>query len=242
MKKITKILSVILAAVMLMTTLCVTSSAASIEDTAKAIDSGSKVSFKPTGEWKDFKVTLSEKGTLKLNITTKSEKTLVKVLDGDGNVVKLTENDVTTGSCYYSSYNGRAELNWNSALEKFSGKLSYKSLSKGTYYVRIGNYSSWYSLYPVNGKLSVSFKYPQASSDEEETGTISALSVTLKKGDVLQLETVIEGEGTPEWTTSKKSVATVDSEGKVTAKSAGTTEIQAKLGKSSVKIKIKVTK
>lgn len=242
MKKITKILSVLLAAVMLMSAICVTSSAASIEDTAKAIDSGSKVSFKPTGEWKDFKVKLSEKGTLKLNITTKSNLTLVKVLDSDGNVVKLTESDVTTGSCYYSSYNGRAELKWNSALEKFSGKLSYKSLSKGTYYVRIGNYSNWYSLYPVNGKMSVSFNYPQATSEDDEAGTISALCVTLKKGEALQLGAVIEGDGTPEWTSSKKSVATVDSDGKVTAKDAGTAEIQAKLGKSSVKIKIKVTK
>lgn len=227
---------------MLMSAICVTSNAASIEDTAKAIDSGSKVSFKPTGEWKDFKVKLSEKGTLKLNITTKSNLTLVKVLDSDGNVVKLTESDVTTGSCYYSSYNGRAELKWNSALEKFSGKLSYKSLSKGTYYVRIGNYSNWYSLYPVNGKLSVSFKYPQATSEDDEAGTISKLTVTLKKGETLQLGAVVEGDGTPEWTSSKKSVAAVDSDGKVTAKAAGTAEIQAKLGKSSVKIKIKVTK
>lgn len=242
MKKITKILSVILAAVMLMTMLCVTSSADSIEDTAKAIDSGSKVSFKPTGEWKDFKVTLSEKGTLRLNITTKSKYSLLKVLDSNGKSVKPTSEDIATGYTGYSSLNGWNELHWNSSLEKFSGKILYESLSKGTYYVRLGNYTSWYSFYPVNGKMSVSFKYPQAATNEEETGTISSLSVTLKKGETLQLGAVIEGEGTPKWTTSKKSVATVDSSGKITAKSAGTANIKATLGKSTVKIQVKVTK
>lgn len=243
MKKITKILSVILAAVMLMTAFCVTSSAASIEDTAKAIDSGTKATFKPdtsgmfggSKEYKDFKVKLSEKGTLKLTISTVSEDTRVKLIDSNGNTVECSETSATTGNIYNKK---EIRLSWNSNVEKFKGVIKYKSLAKGTYYVRIWNNN----FSEVKGKMSVSFKYPQASTDEEETGTISALSVTLKKGDVLQLGTVIEGEGTPEWTSSKKSVATVDSEGKVTAKSAGTSEIQAKLGKSSVKIKIKVTK
>lgn len=243
MKKITKILSVILAAVMLMTTLCVTSSAASIEDTAKAIDSGSKVSFTPdtsglfggSEEYKDFKVKLSEKGTLKLTISTVSKDTRVKLIDSNGNTVECSETSATTGNIYYKK---EISLSWNSNVEKFKGVIKYKSLAKGTYYVRIWNDS----FSEVKGKMSVSFSYPQASSDDEETGTISALSVTLKKGDTLQLGTVIEGEGTPKWTTSKKSVATVDSDGKVTAKSAGTANIKATLGKSTVKIQVKVTK
>lgn len=240
MKKITKILSVILAAVMLMTMLCVTSSAASIEDTAKAIDSGSKVSFKPDANTKkDYKITLSEKGTLKLNITSKTTTVFVQLLDSNGNQVDFdSENaNVTTGSCG-ATFGGYARLEWNSSLEKFSGKISYKSLAKGTYYVRIWRDYGGSTV----GKTSVSFTYPQASSDDEETGTISSLSVTLKKGDTLQLGTVIEGEGTPKWTTSKKSVAAVDSSGKITAKSAGTATIKATLGKSTVKIQVKVTK
>ncbi len=243
MKKITKILSVLLAAVMFMTALCVTSSAASIEDTAKAVDSGSKVSFKPdtsglfggSKEYKDFKVKLSEKGTLKLTISTVSEDTRVTLINSNGNIVECSETSATTGNIYYTK---EIWLSWNSNVERFKGVIKYKSLAKGTYYVRIWNDN----FSEVKGKMSVSFKYPQASTDDEETGTISALSVTLKKGNTLQLGAVVEGEGTPEWTSSKKSVASVDSDGKITAKSAGTTEIKAKLGKSSVKIQVKVTK
>lgn len=237
MKKITKILSVLLSAVMLMSALCVSASAASIEDTAKAIDSGKKVSFTPDANTKkDYKITLSEKGTLKLNITSKTKMTFVQLLDSNGNQIDFDSKNgnVTTGSCG-ATFGGYAWLEWNSALEKFSGKISYKSLSKGTYYVRI-----WKDYGRANGKTSVSFTYPQ-STDNEETGTISALSVTLKKGETLQFGAVIEGEGTVEWTSSKKSVASVNSDGKITAKSKGSATIQAKLGSSSVKININVT-
>lgn len=238
MKKITKILSVLLSAVMLMSALCVSASAASIEDTAKAIDSGKKVSFTPDANTKkDYKITLSEKGTLKLNITSKTKTTFVQLLDSNGNQIDFDSKNgnVTTGSCR-TTFGGYACLEWNSALEKFSGKISYKLLSKGTYYVRI-----WKDYgYTPKGKTSVSFTYPQ-STDNEESGTISALSVTLKKGETLQLGAVVEGEGTVEWTSSKKSVASVNSDGKITAKSKGSATIQAKLGSSSVKINVNVT-
>lgn len=44
------------------------------------------------------------------------------------------------------------------------------------------------------------------------------------------------------WSSSKSSVATVSSAGKVTAKKAGTTVITAKSGSGTAKIQIKVTK
>lgn len=241
MKKITKILSVLLSAVMLMSALCVSASAASIEDTAKAIDSGKKVSFTPEvgtiwgAPSRDYKVVLSEKGTLRLTFNTRSEKTCVEVMDSNGNRIELSDSDVTTG---WISSGKTTSIHWNKNVEKFSGKLYYKSLKKGTYYVRIYNANSFSD---VNGKLSVSFKYPQATTEDEETGTISALSVTLKKGETLQFGAVIEGEGTVEWSSTKKSVAAVSSDGKITAKSKGSATIQAKLGSSSVKININVT-
>ena len=245
MKKLTKFLSVLVTAVMLVTALCIPAGAASIEDTAKAIDSGKKVSFTPSGgnmwsgKYYDYKVTLSEKGTLKLSINTQGEKTCIKVIDSNGSSVKLSDKKVTTGSAYYSSYYGRTDLNWNSTMEKFSGVLSYKSLEKGTYYVRIWNYSTSYEL---KGKMSVAFSYPQETDEEAESeGKISYLSVTLKAGDTLQLGAVVDGEGTVTWSTSKKAVATVTTKGKITAKAAGTATITAKLGSSSVKIKVKVT-
>lgn len=238
MKKITKILSVIMAAVMLVAALCVSAGAESIEDTAKAIDSGKKVSFTPSADYKDYKVTLSEKGTLKLTITTKAEDVRIKIIDSNGNIVALSDKSISTGSAFYS-YNGYTVMQWNSTMEKFSGKLSYKSLAKGTYYIRIYNYND--AFYDVKGKMSVSFKYPQKTEEEAADGTISCLSVSLKKGESLQFGAVIEGEGTVEWSSTKKSVAAVSSDGKITAKSKGTATIEAKLGKSSVKIKVNVT-
>lgn len=241
MKKITKILSVIMAAVMLVAALCVSAGAESIEDTAKAIDSGKKVSFTPEAGtiWgapsRDYKVILSEKGTLRLTFNTRSEKTEVEVMDSNGNRIALSDSDVTTG---WVSSGKITSIHWNTNVEKFSGKLYYKSLKKGTYYVRIRNANSSYD---VNGKLNVSFKYPQKTEEEAADGTISCLSVSLKKGESLQLGAVIEGEGAVEWSSTKKAVAAVSSDGKITAKSKGEATIEAKLGKSSVKIKVNVT-
>lgn len=241
MKKITKILSVIMAAVMLVAALCVSAGAESIEDTAKAIDSGKKVSFTPEAGtiWgapsRDYKVILSEKGTLRLTFNTRSEKTEVEVMDSNGNRIALSDSNVTTG---WVSSGKITSIHWNTNVEKFSGKLYYKSLKKGTYYVRIRNANSSCD---VNGKLSVSFKYPQKTEEEATDGTISCLSVSLKNGESLQFGAVIEGEGTVEWSSTKKSVAAVSSDGKITAKSKGTATIEAKLGKSSVKIKVNVT-
>ncbi len=245
MKKLLKFLTILMSIVLLVTALYIPAAAASIEDTAKAIDSGKKISFTPSGgsiwggKYYDYKVVLAEKGTLKLSINTKGEKTCIKVIDSDGNCFEPSDKKATTGRIYYSSLNGRTELSWNRTMEKFSGTLSYKSLKKGTYYVRIWNYSTSYEL---KGKMSVSFSYPQEKEDDDkEEGKISCLSVTLEKGDTLQLGAVIEGEGTVTWSTSKKSVAAVSDKGKITAKAEGTATITAKLGSSSIKIKVKVT-
>ena len=156
-------------------------------------------------------------------------------MDSNGNRIKCSDSDVTTG---WISSGRTTSIYWNKNVEKFSGKLYYKSLKKGTYYVRIYNAGLYYD---VNGKLSVSFKYPQKTEEEAADGTISCLSVALKKGESLQFGAVIEGEGTVEWSSTKKSVAAVSSDGKITAKSKGTATIEAKLGKSSVKIKVNVT-
>lgn len=241
MKKFVKILSVLMSAIILISALCLPVSAASIEDTAKAVDSGKKISFTPKsnslwgGPYYDYKVTLSEKGTLKLTFDTQAEKIFVTVLNSDGKWLKISDKTASSGSIYQSSFDGETWLSWNRNVEKFKGTLSYKSLAKGTYYVRIWTASN----YDVNGKMSVSFSYPQEKEAETE-GKISYLSVTLEKGDTLQLGAVTEGEGAVKWSTSKKAVASVTSKGKITAKSKGTATITAKLGSSSVKIRIKV--
>ena len=62
----------------------------------------------------------------------------------------------------------------------------------------------------------------------------------MSKGSTIQLGTVMSVDGAVTWTSSKTSVATVSSNGKITAKSKGSAVITAKTGKNSVKIKITV--
>ncbi len=233
MKKITKILSVFMAAVMMVTALSVTAFADATSK-AKAIDSGKKISYTPElGEERLYKVELSKAGNLKLNITSASFGTFVTVYDSDmAEEFKPEKIEKTAGHIY-----GSPEVNIyiSTGAAKSKCTIEYK-LKKGTYIiaVRTGQNGS------VNGKTSVSFTYPQAESTEE-SAAITSFTITLKKGSTLQLGTILSGDGTVTWSTSKKAVATVTTKGKVTAKGAGTAVITAKTGSSSMKITIKVT-
>ena len=127
---------------------------------------------------------------------------------------------------------------WNETIEKFKGSMSY-SVKKGTYYIRLSNYSSWaYNSYNQNGKVTFTAIYPTGSSS---TTKFNYLTISLKKGDTLSLGADITGSGSITWKSSKSSVASVSSAGKVTAKSKGSAVITAKVGKTTKKIKIVVS-
>ena len=70
---------------------------------------------------------------------------------------------------------------------------------------------------------------------------ISKKKATLKVGQTLQLK-VTGTKKKPKWTSSKKSVATVSSKGRVKAKKKGTATITAKVGKKKYTCKITVKK
>jgi len=253
MRKFTKILSVFMAAIMLMTALCIPASAADEYASAKTVNSGSKVSFElkakkyrddgsfdDNGIAKIFKVELSKKGALQLDIISAVSETIIQVIDEEGTeTFKYSEKKITSGK-YYSTLgssfgaNG-SSLHWDKSLKKSKATLKYE-LEKGTYYIKVcGDVFT-----KVEGKTSITFTYPQATKAEKST-EITSFTVTLKKGSTLQLGTILSGEGTVKWSTSKKAVATVSSKGKVTAKGKGTAVITAKAGDSSMKITIKVT-
>ena len=71
-----------------------------------------------------------------------------------------------------------------------------------------------------------------------------AFKLTMKKGTSVSLGAVTENyDGKVTWTSTKKSVATVSSTGKVTAKKAGTTTVRASLDNGEyIQITVKVTK
>ncbi|MBE6900955.1 MAG: hypothetical protein E7478_00615 [Ruminococcaceae bacterium] len=157
------------------------------------------------------------------------------VMDSNGASVEV--DNVTAKSGYHNNYETRVGAEWNSGTELCVGEATYK-VNKGTYYIRVYRGISGGGWAGGDGSLSLKATFPSSSSSASK---ISYLQVTIPKGSTLKLSAVISGNGTPTWTSSKKSVATVSSKGTVTAKTAGTTIITAKLGSSAVKIKVKVT-
>jgi len=246
MKILKKMLCGVMAAVMMITALCVPASAANDYDSAKLVDSGKKVTFtckfdkNQYGYYtvecpKIYKVEVSKKGTLKLDLVSANSSLHVDVINGDGTeLLMFDESEATSGKVVNYSNTG-TECWWDRNLQKAKVTLKYK-VEKGTYYVKV-----WA---PVNaqieGKTSISFTYPQAEK-KTETAEITSFEITLKKGNTLQLGAILSGEGDVKWSTSKKSVATVSSKGKITAKAKGTAVITAKVGDSSRKITIKVS-
>lgn len=154
----------------------------------------------------------------------------MEVYDSNGNLLSTIANTTTSGS---NSSIGKEDhmMEWNDTIEKFNGTVSY-SVKSGTYYIRFSRYCS-----VGNGKLTFTATYPSSTS----TAKINYITINLPKGSTLSLGTDTTGSGTVTWKSSKTSVATVSSTGKVTAKAKGSTIITAKSGKSSKKIKIVVT-
>lgn len=108
-------------------------------------------------------------------------------------------------------------------------EYTVKALNKGTYYLDLFYHKSIY----------VSDLYYTFTPDQKPT---ISLKLTVTKGDTIQLGSVVENyDGKVTWETTKKSVATVSTNGKVTAKKKGTATIRAKLDSGEyVQIKVVV--
>lgn len=183
------------------------------------------------GDERVYRFNVAKSGTMKIRLaadyySSYSDDILATLYrDSDDNDVEISNMNVISGS-YYENNDTYASIGY-----KTTDELSYK-VTKGTYYLRLfKNQSS-------TGTLSMTATYPEGSSND---GKISCLSLNLKKGGTLQLGAVMAVDGNVTWTSSKTSVATVSSTGKVTAKGTGTAVITAKSGKNSVKIQIRVS-
>lgn len=234
MKHLKKILAAALAAAMAFVMLAVPAGAESIADTAKAIKSGKSYSaiLPSVGDYVDYKVTVSKKGTLKLDFVSAMEYSRVDVYDSDGTEVTSIKTEATSGEINGAG-NSYARCQWNYTIEKFKGSVSY-SVSKGIYYIRVKRFTVLSSEYG-SGDLTLTATFP--SSDSSSTSSSPYLTLEVKKGSSVQLGTTISGAT---WSTSKKSVATVSSSGKVTAKKKGSAIITAKVNGTTIKVKIKV--
>ena len=119
--------------------------------------------------------------------------------------------------CQWYFYNSNAEeIKHGSFSDNSNEKV--ENLKAGTYYL--------YVLACTDIAHATDFYY---TFTPDLKPTIS-LKVTITKGTTLQLGSVVENyDGKVTWESTKKSVATVTSKGKVTAKKKGTTTIRAKL-------------
>lgn len=234
-RKIAAVLSAAVIAVSACASMAVTAGADSIYDTAKAISSGKSVStiLPAYNDTADYKVTVSGSGTLKFSIESQMGMLSMEVYDSNGNLLSTIANTDTSGN---SSSIGKDLHNmyWNDTIEKYKGTVSY-SVKSGTYYIRFYRYSYSSS---GNGKLTFTATYPTGSSSKAK---INYITLNLSKGDTLSLGADITGSGNVTWKSSRSSVASVSSAGKVTAKSKGSAIITAKVGKTTKKIKIVVS-
>lgn len=234
-KLLRKIAAVVATAAIAVSAMVVTTTIAgaeSIYDTATSISSGKAVSttLYSKGDCADYRVKVTEKGLLKLNITAHMSFLNLYVYDDNGNEIYCSEKNISSGQIgYFHNY----YLKWNETVEKFKGEISYP-VNKGDYYIRFERDGS-----KGNGKLSFTATFPSTTVAKAK---ISYLTLELTKGSSIKLGAVVSPSGSAvTWKSSKTSVATVSSTGKVTAKAKGTTIITAKSGTSTQKIKIIVT-
>ncbi|MBP5606224.1 MAG: Ig-like domain-containing protein [Ruminiclostridium sp.] len=106
--------------------------------------------------------------------------------------------------------------------------MTEKNIKPGKYEIRVYNGKS-------GGRLlaKASFTVPNPNED-------AYITIPLAKGKTMQLSSFATDPAV-KWSTSNKSIVTVSSSGKITAKKAGTAVITAKYGSKSVSVKIKVS-
>ncbi|MDE7325759.1 MAG: Ig-like domain-containing protein [Lachnospiraceae bacterium] len=109
------------------------------------------------------------------------------------------------------------------------------------YYVCVTPYFA--NLYPDSKEISGSYTMTVESGSKPDEEIM--FSVTLKKGSTLKLDALMQPSGKTAskatWQSSKKSVAKVDSKGKITAVKKGFAVITVTVGDLTEKIKVNVT-
>lgn len=221
-KILTTLAALIMAVVTAVCAMAVPVYADSIFDTAQNIDSGKKVSTTlDNGEAMDYKITPAEKGTASVKITAKSQYFSVYIYDEDGSKISF-ENKITMGS--FNQYNSKHY--WDDTAETFKGTVSFDVKAGKTYYIKIerGSYASG------SGKFEVSFNYPSG-----ESAPSALMTVTLKKGDTVQLGA---NGSNASWSSSDKSVASVSKSGLVKAVKKGRAVITLKCGSKTESIEV----
>lgn len=225
----------IVMAVSAMAALAVTSSA-----DVSAVKSGKTYATMLTsyGAEQSYKFTTNKSGTFKLQLSSQIKELRIYVTDTSNEVLAPTKSKDTLGTSeFYNAWGSKYELvKWNDIEKKYTGTLTF-TVKKGTYYIKFQSYSV--------GEQNLRFvpTFPSKdSSDSDSSAKVNGFTITLNKGDTLQLSADLSAktDDNVTWKSSKTSVAKVSATGVVTAKASGTATITASLGGSSQTINIKV--
>lgn len=232
MKAFKKIMAVVMTAAIAVSALTFSSAAAT-----KTIKSGKAVNFdlkEKNSAYYTF--TSAAKGTLSVSFSNNDiTYSTLSVYDDGGEDLKIKTIEVGNGEIRDGG-KGKTFVKgyYNSSTDRFSVKCTY-AVKKGTYTIKVSN-SYYYS-----GTATLKATFPTKAA--KPVLKPQKIQLTMAKGDVLQLGATVTAEGGRfEYTSSKTSVATVSSDGKVTAKGEGTTTITIKYGTGKLTLIIKVTK
>lgn len=189
-----------------------------------------------------YKFEASKSGSFVINFSIKGSNNDFYLFDSNGNFVNRSNitvysggiGDLDTAHIYSFPTDGN---------DTFSAKITFK-VKKGTYYFVIC--PGWQDI-KVGGKFTIKATFPSETVQEDTsdvsgtTGDIMYLSTAIEEGDTLKLTAVTAGSGTKvTYSSSDKSIVSVDSSGKIKAKKAGTAYITIKCGKTVIKIKVTV--
>lgn len=237
MSKMKKIAAVMLSLVMIVCLFSVGAGAAgSVYANAKEIQNGKTVSAKlnKAGKTADYYIKSSKSGKLKITVNVNLSVFGFYVYDVNGNKLKAESKSIKSGKIENGTY-----YHCEAGSNGFKGTFSF-SVGSGSYYIRIerfpliGSYGA--------GDVSIKATYPSSSSSSSSSGTVKAVTVPMKVGSKMQLATEISGsKKNLKWSSSNSSIASVNSNGLVTAKKKGTVIITAKIGSSKASVKIKVS-
>lgn len=180
------------------------------------VSSNGKVKAKKAGEVIITATINSKSYTCKVTVTNKVKlnKTKVTVQKGNTYTLKLQNN--------------KKKIKWTSSNKKIatvssSGKITAKKVGTCKVYAKVGKkkYTCKVTVKEIQPKLNVT-------------------SITINKHNTYQLK-LNNNKNKIKWSSSNKNVATVNKNGKVTAKESGTCKIYANVGNKKYSCKITVT-
>lgn len=237
MKKLNKVLAMLISAVIMITVLSVSAFADQYSD-AKVLNSKKTVSESIKRDvTKLYKIVVASDGEVKLDWSTTMAWFEVRVIDEDGVSQKVTTCDVKAGTLLAGGENDTfIDCVYDNASQKFTASAAF-SVKKGTYYVKIWTPRSYgLDLNTDEGTYKLTATYPSKTVAKE----FSYLGIAMKKGSTMQLEAVDADKDDTSWSSNKKSIVTVSSTGKLTAKKKGTAIITCESGDVTVKLKVVV--